>query len=162
MIKNCELLSGWTSRVPFKKGHIFMADLDGINLRKVIKVVKELQEKYYKTIGNVVITKSSKGHYHILSFYLNTFKDNIRVLIELVSMGVLDINYLKFCFLRKSRVLRISPKISKGSPVFIKYIINPLCKRKELIDQRDLYLSTLEYNKNKKTVRMLEINEDDD
>ena len=155
--KNVDVLMGFSNRIPRTNYFYFMADLDNCNLKKVREVVKDLQETYPRWIGNIHIIRSSRGNYHLYSFYKLRKKQIMLMLFHLVEKGVLDIKYLKFSWLRPARVLRFSKKSRKGNPQYIETIHSPLCRRKELTKMRDITLSVLKWSKNQKKVTILKI-----
>ncbi len=161
--RKVDLLSGFSNRIPKTNKFFFMADLDGINLRKVRKAVIELQDRYsknknyIKAIGDVHIIRSSRGHYHLYSFYKFTKKQIILMSFWLLERGLVDPLYVKFSFLRPGKVLRFSKKSGKGAPKYVETIESRLCKRKELINLRNIVLSVLGWSSSQKRITIIKI-----
>jgi hypothetical protein len=160
--KSIELLAGFSSRIPNTKYHIFMCDCDNIPERKAVKAIKILQHDYSKMLGTVMLVRSSRGHYHLYSFYKFTKNECILMLFNLLEHGYVDSNYVKFSFLRPSKTLRFSKKLSKGTPVYINEFKSLTCKRKELISMKHLVINVLKISRNQETIttfRMSDKNE---
>jgi len=168
--KESELLIGFSSRIVNSDKHIFMADLDKCNLKEAKEAAKLLINRYKKTfileeykvkmkaIGHVVICRSSRGNYHLYSFYPFTKTQNILMLFYLAKNGyLLDLNYLEFSFFRPSKALRFSKKSNKDCPKYICEIQSPHCKRTEL-NLKDVFMSILELSKKQKKVITFNIN----
>ena len=129
--KEKDIIIGINSKVEDDK-HIILLEYDNFDLKEVKKKVEKVMKKY-KNLSDFHIMKSSKGHYHVISFTCVNFKKYL----EIMKYADMSKRYIFFTKKYNQSTLRISKKVyKKSSNIELKEIIvsdNP--KREDLKNQ---------------------------
>ena len=113
MLAHTQTLEGVTSLIPnSNKLHMPFFDVENCSLDKAKKELKKLQSKY--GLSDIFITSDKEGSYRAWCFSQVKFTDYLRMMLDLIDVGILDYNFFWWTVNKSKATLRVNNKVNRS------------------------------------------------
>ena len=118
MLAHTQTLEGVTSLIPNSNNlHMPFFDIERSNstsnclLNKAENELRKLQSKYW--LSDIFITSDKEGSYRAWCFSQVKFTDYLRMMLDLIDVGILDYNFFWWTVNKSKATLRVNNKVNR-------------------------------------------------
>jgi|GEM_PF-1365269 hypothetical protein len=119
MISATQSLEGVTSRIN-KNEHIILLDCEGKDLPEVAECLRKVQLSY--GLGDFWVTSDAPNSFRAWCFSVRPWTTYLRIMLDLIDMGVLDYNFWFWTVKRGEATLRTSNKQGRPPQQVVAYL----------------------------------------
>jgi hypothetical protein len=114
MISATQSLQGVCSKVSEDKHggkHVCLFDIENASLERVVKCLRKIQLAY--VLGNIWLVSDAPKSFRAWCFSVRPWTTYLRIMLDLIDMGVLDYNFFFWTVKRGEATLRCSDKLNR-------------------------------------------------